>query len=788
MSEHDHIGEALDQLQAHGLVLTRDAFKLDGQRHRCFAEGHRSGVPKKDKGWWIANEITLNDGVTQVVVGVYGNSYHDCDGHQKIRIKAKLSDSERQRLKERSEVLRKEFDTTRAQEAENARQRAENMWPRLPDAGRSAYLQRKCVGGYGVRYAKGQSVVVPVRTIDRTLVGLQFIAADGGKLFLRGTPKQGAFHLISSNADLPYEDIDKLCFAEGYATAATVHAATGLPVVVCFDAGNLWHVIRAWRDLRPVADFLVCADNDHETKGNPGVSKARRAAIEYRCRMAVPQFADAAGQSDFNDLYVAEGIAAVQAQLDAALFVEVADDAPESGALPMPDEGGRGGMEPPKNREQPADAPPPDDGEGDWNKELSFKDYQLRPMVHNVRIVMWNHPALSGLFGFDEFQQRVVKLRVPPWGGELGPVNDVDEIEAAAWFGRPDTYACNISTGMAREAMLAVARQRTFHPVRDYLNQCAERWDGEERLPMFFSDYCDAARDEVHQAFALNFFISAVARIFRPGVKADLMLVLEGDQGIRKSTLFNSLCGDKWFLDLGTPPSDKDFYQLIQGRWIVEIGELASFAKSDSSHIKRALSARADVFRPAYGRNPVECPRQCVFAGTVNNSTWQRDETGGRRYMPVLLREINAPLIADYRDQFWGEAVTRFRRGETWWELPASAADVQADRYEDDVWGGRIVRWLDGKFDAEHYRTKKASKILETTVAEILNRCLWIEAKKQDKAAQTRVGTVLLRLGWKKKQKRVGQLRVSLYLRPEDAGASAPAPAEPVGAEAGADE
>lgn len=770
MAEHDPIREALDQLIAHGLDLDAQSFQVEqegesahgSKPHYCPASGHRSGEFKKNKGWYRAVLVTLRSGA-KVVIGAYGNYYLDGDGHHKFRIKADLSDDDRERLKERTEQLRKDFEANRAELAQLARQRAEKMWPRLPDVGRCDYLQRKGVGSFGIRFAKGGSLVVPVRTIEGVLVGLQFIQADGAKLFLTGTAKTGAFHLIGAGLE-HLDHLDTVVFAEGYATAATVHAATGYPAVVCFDAGNLLAVMRVWRRRLPNVACIVAADNDHETKGNPGVSKARRAAREIGARVAVPQFALPAGQTDFNDLYLAEGIEAVTSQLDAADYV---DDAQEAGSAPA-GSGAGDGMPPPKNREQTGGAAP-DDDDGQWQEQLVFGREGLKAMVHNARVVMWHHVAWQGVLGFDEFQQRVVMLKPPPWGSKPGPVSDVDEIEAAAFFGRSDTYGCSLSTGIAREAMLAVARQRSFHPVRDYLRACASGWDGVDRLPTFFSDFCGVEANEVHAAFAINFFLSAVARIFRPGVKADLMLVLEGEQGLRKSTLFNVLCGDAWFLDLGAAPSDKDFYQLIQGRWLVEISELASFAKSDTSHIKRAITARHDVFRPAYGRNPVECPRQCVFVGTVNNSTWQRDETGGRRYMPIWIKEINLEAIRHLRDLLWGEACVRFERGEGWWVLPAAAVEVQADRYEDDVWSALVWRWLEGKAHENRY-SKGKGLVTKTSISEVLEKALDVEPKKQDKASQMRVGTIMLRLGWLKRQKRVNGLRLSVYFRPEQSG------------------
>ena len=128
-------------------------------------------------------------------------------------------------------------------------------------------------------------MVVPVRNIGGELVGLQFIDADGDKKFLTGTPKTGCFHLIGELAPRA-----PLIIAEGYATAASVHMATQYPAVVAFDAGNLLPVARAWRDAAPDQEIIIAADNDAATAGNPGLMKARAAALAVGARLCWPTF------------------------------------------------------------------------------------------------------------------------------------------------------------------------------------------------------------------------------------------------------------------------------------------------------------------------------------------------------------------------------------------------------------------------------------------------------------------------------------------------------------------
>lgn len=252
-----------------------------GKLVRCKADGDKGG---KRSGWYVVHEFRLDSGET-VLVGRYGNWKRYGDRALEVVFdRPKLTAEERRQFKQQAEAARQKAADEKAERAREAAERAVRIWAGLPDSGSSPYLQRKKVKAYGLRFSRG-SIVVPVRRVDGGLVGLQFIAADGSKKFLTGTAKRGAFHLIGnpSNGEL-------LAVAEGYATAASVHEATGWPVAVAFDAGNLLPVAQAFRSRWPDARLVFCADNDAETEGNPGVTKAKTAAAELGGVVAVPDF------------------------------------------------------------------------------------------------------------------------------------------------------------------------------------------------------------------------------------------------------------------------------------------------------------------------------------------------------------------------------------------------------------------------------------------------------------------------------------------------------------------
>lgn len=246
------------QLRNAGLEIERDL--VFGKLTHVRVEG---GKRSKKQGWYVLYEMRLANGET-VIAGAYGN--YKTDLKDKIERNTRhWNDADREEYRIRMQAARQAQEEADAEARRACAERARKTWENLPEAGASPYLQRKRVLAFGVRFARG-TVVVPVRVATGALVGLQFIAPDGGKIFLTGTPKKGAFHFIG-NYQPEASGTNLILLAEGYATAATVHMATGLPVAVAFDAGNLMPVVQALRALYPDARFVLCGDDD---AGEPG--------------------------------------------------------------------------------------------------------------------------------------------------------------------------------------------------------------------------------------------------------------------------------------------------------------------------------------------------------------------------------------------------------------------------------------------------------------------------------------------------------------------------------------
>ncbi len=293
------------------------------------------------------------------------------------------------------------------------------------------------------------------------------------------------------------------------------------------------------------------------------------------------------------------------------------------------------------------------------------------------------------------------------------------------------------------QAIQTAARDHPFHPVKTYLN--AIQWDGIERLDRWLSMYLGAEDTEYSRAVRARWLISAIARIFRPGAKADCCLILEGPQGIRKSTALRILAGE-YFTDELADLGSKDAAMQTRGVWIIELSELDSLSNSDVARIKAFMNRTTDRFRPPYGMRLVESPRQCVFAGTVNHSTYLRDETGGRRFWPVTCGRIRIDELSQDRDQLWAEANVRFTAGAPWWletaELVHMAADQQIERYEGDPWEEVIGPWLEARSS--------------TSISEILERCLQKPQGLWNQADKNRAARCLRALAWERYRERNG--------------------------------
>lgn len=414
----------------------------------------------------------------------------------------------------------------------------------------------------------------------------------------------------------------------------------------------------------------------------------------------------------------------------------------------------------------------------DWKAKLTrTREGFVEGTLHNLILILEQDERLAGLFWLNESSNQVLLSRDGPWsGGTRDEFTDADSCELAAWLQHPDRYYCRCKDDTVLKAVISVARRHRRHPIREYLSGL--KWDGTPRVERMLVEMFGAPDNGYSRRAAQCFMVGAVARILwvdpkQPfvGAQVDFMLVLEGEQGKRKSSAARALFGSEWFVETNESPTGKDFYQVIQGCWGVEIGEMDSFGKADVTAVKTAITRRVDKFRAPYERVPRSYRRECVFIGTTNEHEYLRDPTGGRRFLPVRADgEVDLDAIIAARDQLWAEAVALFEGGLRWWELPAEASEEQEARYIGDSWEGRLARWLEKKMpgDPEKLypdRLRWGEAVGFVTTDEILQWCMGMDPGKHGKQEQMRVAAGMKRLQWEQRRVLVDGLRERRWVR-----------------------
>lgn len=307
--------------------------------------------------------------------------------------------------------------------------------------------------------------------------------------------------------------------------------------------------------------------------------------------------------------------------------------------------------------------------------------------IANVTTALNCDPNLAGHLWLNDFSGFVTVRGGLPWDANATQWTDRDESNLRSYL---ETLYQLSGRERIKDAVQCVLTTHRYHPIRDYLN--ALTWDGVPRLDRLVIDYVGAEDTPLTRAMTRKFFTAAVARVMRPGTKFDYCLVLSGPEGAGKSTLFARMAGD-FFSDSLVTMEGKEGMEAIQGAHIVELGELGSVKKSEVEQVKAYLSKTTDRYRPAYGVNIIERPRQCVFCGTTNEELFLRGTTGNRRFWVVRVHpELRAQgcdpwqSLPRMRDQLWAEAVHYYQQGEPLFldqEQAVAAREAQEAHNED---------------------------------------------------------------------------------------------------------
>lgn len=374
--------------------------------------------------------------------------------------------------------------------------------------------------------------------------------------------------------------------------------------------------------------------------------------------------------------------------------------------------------------------------EREWMAELRRTPKgELKASFGNLVQILTHDPASAGKLRLDEMRGAVT----------LAGLDVTDAAVSAMRVDIEQRYAIQPGDAETARAVQLVASTNGFHPVREFLTRL--KWDGVARLDDVASKILRVRADSEEEAalarlLVRRWFISLVTRPLSPGCKVDTALILEGAQGIGKSTFFRVIAGD-WFSDTEMA-LDKDAMMQLRGAWIYEWAELDVMGRQSVTRVKAFLSSTEDKYRPPFGRTPVTVKRSGVIVGTTNNQDFLHDPSGSRRFWVVPVGAIATGPLRVQRDQLLAEAVAAHTAGERYWldEEEEKRREALAIRFVDaDPWEERVLEFA---LRQEQIRT-----------ADVLLQALNVPLDRLTRRDELRVAGILKSAGFQSMRSRV---------------------------------
>ena len=337
----------------------------------------------------------------------------------------------------------------------------------------------------------------------------------------------------------------------------------------------------------------------------------------------------------------------------------------------------------------------------DWMLDLDVdKKGNYTKKLENLILILQNDPLLKGIV-FNELSDGMEITSKVPWKHKSRFWRDADDAQLVTYI---DTTYTPFPARQYDKGVAKVVDDRAYHPIKNYFNSLPT-WDGVLRAETLFIDYLNAEDNKYTRSATRKWLCAAVERIKNPGCKFDCMLVLNGPQGIGKSTLI-SILGGEWFSDSLqlSDTQDKTAAEKLQGSWILEIGELAGLKKAEVETLRGFISRQDDKYRAAYGHRVTPHPRQCVFIGTTNAvDGYLRDTAGNRRFWPINVTggadKKPWELSQEEVNQIWAEVIETQKRGEKLYLDDHTVLEIaekeQREAMESDAREGLVREYLE---------------------------------------------------------------------------------------------
>ncbi len=387
--------------------------------------------------------------------------------------------------------------------------------------------------------------------------------------------------------------------------------------------------------------------------------------------------------------------------------------------------------------------------------------------LKNVSLYLRNICLVDEWLGHNQFTGEIEFLKAPPWNKKKKDIDykgkmisDVDIVETRLYLSRREKF--EPSGHLMLESMVSCAHNNAFHPVCDWLRTL--EWDGVERIDNWLHNYLGAVNTPYAQAVGRKMLLAAITRVMRPGCKFDHVVILEGKQGIGKSTALRVL-SDPWFCDSLGDVTNKDVIQQMQGSWLIEIGELASLDRASMNSFKDFVTKQEDKARLAYQRLAQKFPRQCIFIGTTNDDEYLKDLTGNRRFWPVEI-EIESKLeleaLALDKDLLWAEAFNLYKKEtENLWlddhKVRAEQEAISALKMVTDPLDVEVLKFITEDLKKWTPKGSKVDTLLTpytVKIEDIWQKGFFKTGSSITKGEQMRIAGGLRRLGFQRKKTR----------------------------------
>ena len=373
---------------------------------------------------------------------------------------------------------------------------------------------------------------------------------------------------------------------------------------------------------------------------------------------------------------------------------------------------------------------------------------KIEATIGNVVMALTRPDICLVQIRFDTFRDEI--MWAPDGGNQWATFTDSDYSRLRIQIERRGFKP--VGRELIRDAVLLVAEEHPFDSAQTWLDQ--QTWDGVPRVERFLSTYFGAADTSYTRAVGKYLWTALAGRVVTPGVKADMVPILVGGQGVGKSTGVAAMCpSNDFFTEVSFHEKEDDLARRMRGRLLGEIGELRGLHTKELESIKAFITRTHESWVPKYREFSVTFPRRIVFIGTTNKDEFLADDTGNRRWLPVAVSLADVDAIRRDRLQLWAEGRVMYDLvGIDYQDAEGLAGDVHDDHTIRDSWEEAVGQWLDAP-DSLTGDTPRTRNFLR--LGDMLKGALGFDPKHVGRREEMRGSAVLRTLGYSRKKLRV---------------------------------